>query len=47
MALTLESCVAFAYECADPGGSSPGEQDRQQNYRSCGSWNHFGNCTSN
>lgn len=45
VALTFHSCVAFAYECADPARSNPGEQDRQQNYRSCGSSRHFGNCT--
>ena len=34
--------VAFTHECADPGRSNPGQQDRQENYRSCGSSRHFG-----
>jgi hypothetical protein len=42
VALTFRSCVAFAHESADPAWSNPGEQDRQQNYRSCGSSRHFG-----
>jgi hypothetical protein len=41
VALTLRSCVAFAQECADPGRSSPEDQDRQENYRICGSSGHF------
>jgi len=42
VALTFRSRVAFAHECADPGRTNPGEQDRQENYRSCGSSRHFG-----
>ena len=41
MALTLCSRVAFAHECADPGGSNnSGHQNCQDNYRSCGSSGH-------
>ena len=40
VAPTFRSSAAFAHECADPGRSDLGEQDRQENYRSCGS-SHF------
>jgi hypothetical protein len=43
VALTFCSRVAFAHECADPGRSNnPGQQDNQENHRSCGSSDHFG-----
>ena len=42
MALTLRSGVAFTHECAEPGRSkNPGQQNSQENYRSCGSSGHF------
>jgi len=42
-AVALTSCprVTFAYEGADPSRGKTGEQDRQENYRSCGSSRHF------
>jgi len=46
MALSLQSGVSFTHERADPGGgNNPGQQNSQENYRSCGSWGHFPNCT--
>ena len=46
MALSLHSVVSFTHERADPGGSNnPGQQNSQENYRSCGSSGHFPNST--
>jgi len=43
MALSLHSGVSFTHERADSGGgNNPGQQNSQENYRSCGSWGHFG-----
>ncbi len=43
VALTFRSGVAFTHNCAEPGRSNnPGQQDSQENYRSCGFSGHFG-----
>jgi hypothetical protein len=44
MTLALSSGVAFAHEGANLSRSKPSEHDRQENYRSCVSSKHFGNC---